>query len=274
MNLSIYCWTELIVKHKNRIRTSLDLFEMYAHIKTSFVSKMDGYTFEEWNFNFDLLPIVDATYILYLEGSSRIHMIKQQIFRMAPTKKVYLVRNEGHRKVRKPLIEQTSKADCAYSHYMTVKHALKNSYERVLILEDDFIFEKEMYDPTNLQSISNFLLDNDLRSYFLGMVPYCLLPASLDLSHWKILAGGASQGVIHSSRGMRSLVADFEKDQNITLQIDTYLAARDAYTFHIPLCTQKFDLTENRETKWGNKEKFFDRVSFLGCRNSGNGQRI
>ena len=136
---------------------------------------MEGYTFEEWNFNSCFFPLLDATYILYLEGSPRLSQIKNQIFKNPPSKKVYLVRNLGYKKVKKPLIEQSTRADCTASHYMAAKHALISKYENILILEDDFIFFDDIYDPTIISEISNFIVDNDIRSYFLGSFPFLML---------------------------------------------------------------------------------------------------
>ena len=211
---------------------------------------MDSYIFEEWNFNSCLFPSVEATYILYLEGSDRIHNIKRQIFKNPPSTKVFLVRNKGYKKVKKPIISQTSAADCAYSHYTAAKHALKANYNQILILEDDFIFERDLLDQYNLEKVNEFISTREFKRYFLGVVPFLLLP-TLEPCHWKILSGGAAQAIIHNKQGFGELIQDFEKDQNITLQIDIYLAARGAYTFCKPLITQIFDLTENRQTSWG-----------------------
>ena len=90
-----------------------------------------GYIFEEWNFNKEVFSNLDATYILYLEGSPRIDKIKTQIYKYPPTHKVYLVRNPGYKNVNKPLIKQNSECDCAFSHYIAAKHALHNKYSNM-----------------------------------------------------------------------------------------------------------------------------------------------
>jgi len=212
---------------------------------------MDGYTFEEWNFDNCFFPLLDATYILYLEGSPRLSQIKTQIFKNPPSKKVYLVRNLGYKKVTKPLIEQSTRADCSASHYMAAKHALKHNYENVLIMEDDFIFFEDIYDSTTIEEISDFIKNNDIRSYFLGVFPFFMFPATLDFKHFKILWGGGAHCIIHTSSGMKQFVKDFEADQSMTIMVDIYLAGKNAYAYHKCLCSQLVPETENRKTCWG-----------------------
>ena len=222
-----------------------------------------GITYTKWTFPESLFSIVDVTYILYLRGSPRIADIERQIKNSPPTKIVYLVTNDGYKKSHRPfLLEQSTLADCCYSHYNACDHAHKHGYNNILVLEDDFIFEKDILDLNNIKSIEKFILGNDIQRYFLGCIPFMLVPSSLNLHHYKMINGGASHAVIHTKRGIEKFLQDYQQDPKSLLQIDMYFAQNEAYTFHKSLCTQIFPMTQNRSENWGDAEtikgKFFN----------------
>ena len=57
---------------------------------------------EEYNYEKGLLD-VDATYILHLEGNGRLEQIQTQLEQYHPSRKVYLVYNQGYKKCQKNL---------------------------------------------------------------------------------------------------------------------------------------------------------------------------
>jgi hypothetical protein len=222
-----------------------------------------GITFTKWTFPESLFSIVDVTYILYLRGSPRIADVERQIKNSPPTKIVYLITNDGYKKSHRPFLpEQSTLADCCYSHYTACEHAHRHGYNNILILEDDFIFEKDIIDLNNTKSIEKFILGNDIQRYFLGCIPFMLVPSSLNLTHYKMINGGASHAVIHTKRGIETFLQDYRRDPKSLLQIDMYFAQNEAYTFHKSLCTQMFPMTQNRSENWGDTEtikgKFFN----------------
>ena len=100
---------------------------------------------------------VDATYIIHLRNNGRIEHIQEQLKEFQPTKNVYIVFNEGFKNCNKKLIEQISYQDLTDAFLQCFKHANENNYNNVLILEDDFIFNPDIKNFKNLQTINGFL---------------------------------------------------------------------------------------------------------------------
>jgi len=214
---------------------------------------MDFYTFIEWEFDNSLFDFVDATYILHLEGSPRLKRVKEQIFTNPLTNKTFLVNNPGFRKVSKPLPVQNSEADCAFSHYIVCKHALANNYQKILILEDDFILEKSCLElsSTDISEIKNYIT-NDIDHYFLGCTPIITVPTSWNLKHWNVLKGGTTHAMIHTHSGTKKIVEDYEKNPSQIGGIDMYIFGNHScHMYYKPLITQTFPDTENKLTCWG-----------------------
>jgi hypothetical protein len=163
----------------------------------------------------------------------------------------------------------SSSDDCTFSHYITAKHAHTNKYENILILEDDFIFEEDIYDKDNIDYIETFILSklegNNIKRYFLGCAPIILLPASLDCYHYKLLYGGAAQAVIHTKLSINTFINDYEINPKNIKGPDLYFVNNgDTYTYYKPLITQLFPETENRLTTWGKSDSLFSWLSNFG----------
>jgi hypothetical protein len=100
---------------------------------------------------------IDVTYILYLEGNiERYNSILKQIQKYQPTKNIYLISNKGYKKCKKNVNVNNATHDCTYSHIEAYIHAENNNFNNILILEDDFIFDEDLNDPTNIKHIYVF----------------------------------------------------------------------------------------------------------------------
>lgn len=85
---------------------------------------------------------VDVTYIIHLENSGRYDNILKQLEKYKPTKIVYILLNKGFSKCNKTGIE-SSHADLTDCYLQIFKHAHKQNFGNVLILEDDFVFNEK-----------------------------------------------------------------------------------------------------------------------------------
>ena len=213
---------------------------------------MDLYEFVESTRSNPKFGDIDATYVLHLKGSSRLKNVQEQLSTHPLTSKTFIMENPGYKKVNKPLPRQNSEADVAYSHYIACKHALENNFNRVLVLEDDFIIEKELLDQNVTNDVQDYLDKDGIDHYFLGCTPFIAVPSSLDLKHWRVLYGGCAHAVIHTLSGLKKLVEAYETKAEEIYGIDLYLFGNHkCYMHYQPLITQTFPETENKKTAWG-----------------------
>ena len=208
---------------------------------------MDLYKFDsiiESNFKFEF---IDATYVLTLKDSPRISTVTTQLHKTPLSKLTYIVENPGYKKIDKPLPRQDTEADIAYSHYIICKHAIENSYNTILVLEDDFVLEEELEHPSVARDIKHFL-SQKVDTYFLGCTPFVSIPASFNLKHWYVPYGGTAHAMIHQSSGIQKLVEFYEKNALTIKGIDLVIfKINRCYMYYDPLITQTFPKTENSQ---------------------------
>ena len=84
---------------------------------------------------------VDCTYILHLENNGRFNNIMHQLSKNIPTKKIYIVYNKGFKKCNKILKIQNTTHNLVNFNLITINHSIRNNFNNILILEDDFIFD-------------------------------------------------------------------------------------------------------------------------------------
>jgi hypothetical protein len=205
---------------------------------------------------------IDCTYILYLEGNNdRYLKLMEQIKKYPLTKNVYLVRNKGYKKCKKSNKIKNSANDCINSHYEVYVHAELNEFNNIAILEDDFIFDKDIDNEENINAINSFLNKKKDTNfiYLFGCISY--LVNKVDFYNYEVFNfGGAHTYVI--SKKCRQQIVNQDRDQFIKL---SYFEARlqtnanNVYMFYKPLSYQTFPDTENRKvwsTMYGKARNF------------------
>jgi len=204
---------------------------------------MESYKFKKIIFNDGFLNnSTDATYIIHLEGNGRYEHIQKQLSEYHPTNIVYILYNKGYKKSKKKSFINSSSLDLIDAFLKVFKHANKKNYNNILILEDDFIFSKEIKKKEHIDKVNDTI--NNLEDinflYLLGCIPYTQIP--YDLCNYRIISTG-THAVIYS-----------KKNRNKTLKINQqYIKDWDAFnnqninriTYYIPLCYQLFPETEN-----------------------------
>jgi hypothetical protein len=204
-----------------------------------------GNNFKEINFASGILDeCVDITYIIYLEGSERIHNINEQLKNFQPTKKVLILYNKGYKFKQNPLINTPplDLIDC----FMTIfKHAKTNNYENILILEDDFIFSNKIQSNKCVDDINHFLKSkhSDNFIYLLGCLPFILIPYDIELKHYRNILSLGAHSIIYS-RKMRDDFLSTKNQYNIK-DWDEEMLKQTRYSYHQILCYQLFPNTEN-----------------------------
>jgi hypothetical protein len=217
-------------------------------------SNRSCYTFQTLTFESGFLDAgVDATYIITMEDGPRYKECFEKLKVYQPTKTVYLVVNKGFKKCKKTLPKQTSMYDIIDANMQIFNHSKEHKYENVLILEDDFIFNDTILDPTVSTRVNTFLNERRRTSfmYVLGCLPAYVVPYTLHT--FRVIWAHAMHAVIYSSSLREEILEYSEKNVIHDWDMDlSYLCLKrmNKFTYKFPLCYQTIPNTENKQA-WG-----------------------
>ena len=206
------------------------------------------YKFKEYTYYDGLLnSCIDATYIIHLVNNGRYDDIQKQLNKYHPSNKVYLVENKGYKNCKKKLPKNTPSYDLIDSYIHIFKHANKNNYNNILILEDDFIFNPKIKNKHVCKDISNFInKKNESFVYYLGCLPY--LKYNLLSNHEKVFMATGTHAVIYSKKFRQNILnSNTNKIYDWDLNIAHNQLSLNKYCYRIPLCYQCFPETENQK---------------------------
>jgi hypothetical protein len=202
------------------------------------------YYFKKILFNDGLFnKSIDATYILHVVNNGRLNNILNELKKYHPTNIVYILFNKGYKKCNKNLYVKNTLYDIVDANYEIFKHAQINNYYDILILEDDFFFDKKVLNNFHINNINNFILSKKNKEYIyhLGCQPIIYSRVNLynNLGHF---VGGVHSSVF--SKKFRDL---FFKDEISKISDwDIYLNYKTKrYFYYIPLCYQFLNETDN-----------------------------
>jgi len=203
------------------------------------------YRFEKIIFNDPIFKEVKATYIIHLENNGRLENIKLQLKKFHTTENVYILFNKGFKNCNKSDEIKISYADLMDCYHHVFKDADKKGYEYILVLEDDFFFNKKILDKTHSFSIDTFLHKKKGQNYlyFLGCFP--IIQYSLFGDHNRILFSGGTHSCIYSKSFIHNYAFDFpSKNQHW----DTYMIQNCITRFKYKeiLCYQLYSKTSNQ----------------------------
>lgn len=213
------------------------------------------YKFEKLNYDSGLLDTnVDVTYIIHLENSGRYDNILKQLEKYKPTKIVYILLNKGFTKCNKTGIE-SSHADLTDCYLQIFKHAQKQNFDNVLILEDDFVFNEKIKEKEHIKNINTFLEKKagDNFIYFLGAIPWFLIP--YNSYNYRCILSSGTHSVIYSKSHRDDFLENFSKRMMVTdWDINYNINFTSRFIYYTPLCYQICDNSENsRNPKFENK---------------------
>jgi hypothetical protein len=213
------------------------------------------YTFEKLNYESGLLDsCVDVTYIIHLENSERYDNIIKQLEQTKPTKTVYILLNKGYKKCNKLGIKN-SFADLTDSYLQIFKHAQKQNFGNILILEDDFIFSEKIKEKEHITNINSFLekKSGDNFIYFLGAIPWLLVP--YDFYNYRCMFSTGTHSVIYSKSHRDDFLENFNKKMLISdWDVNYHINLTSRFIYYTPLCYQIFSSTENsKASRFQNK---------------------
>lgn len=217
-------------------------------------SNHNCYTFQKMEFKNGFLDAsVDATYIITMEGGPRYQECIEKLKEYQPTKRVYILLNKGFKKCKKELPKQSSMYDIIDANLQIFKHALRHNYETILILEDDFIFHKDILDTSVNKNVNRFLNNYKQTSfiYTLGCLPVYVTPYTFNT--FMVLWGHGMHAVVYSKQ-FRNHILEYTKSNQLNdwdMDISKIcLKEMNKFMYRYPLCYQTIPNTENKQS-WG-----------------------
>ena len=205
------------------------------------------YTFKRMEVEKGLFdPSVDATYVITLEGNGRYERVVEQLKKYHPTRIVYIMTNKGFKKCKKNLLMDLPRCDLTDAFMNTFKHAKKEGYKNILVLEDDFIFSDDVLDPKTDDIVNKFVAARTDTKFFyvLGALPMFQIP--YDQYHNIIYGFGGTHAIIYSELFRDRAMRDYT-DRKID-DWDVYTNdGFSQYAYYKPLAYQTFPMTENRK---------------------------
>jgi hypothetical protein len=204
------------------------------------------YTFEEILFDDEFLPAVDVTYIIHLEGNGREPHIQEQLKEYHPTKRLFILHNQGFKKCEKKNVA-IPPIDLVDAFLQIFKHARERQYDNILILEDDFIFSEKMKDPYHQNNVNEFIKTKQGENfmYFLGCLPHLVVPNTY--TTYTVFSSSATHSVIYSKQNRDEML---KLEQSTIMDWDDHSSSYPLYMYYVPLCYQLFPETDNYN-HWG-----------------------
>ena len=200
-----------------------------------------------------MFPTVDATYVIHLKGNGRYNDVKEQLDQYPFTKVVHILSNEGFKKCSKPNIK-SSVQDIIDANLYCMKHAKRQQYDNILIIEDDFIVDHQIHKHTD--NINNFVKTHEKKEfiYRLGCIPGIMIP--YDSNNYRGHSGG-SHAVIYSKKMCNTILKiKQEKINDWDEYINIYYVP---YIYYTPIVYQLFPETENK-SKWGSTGNMYTKI--------------
>ena len=206
------------------------------------------YKFKKYNYNNPIFyDTIDATYVINLENNGRLNNIIKQLSTYHPTKIIYICFNKGYKKCKKQKFITNPPLDLVDCNINIFKHAKSLNYNNILVLEDDFIFNKEIKNKTNINNINDFINTNHNFCYLLGCLPMFMIPYNFNT--YQYLISGGMHAVIYSKKYRNNILNLNQKDIH-DWDLYSWKFIKNRYCYYKPLCYQLFPHTENSDY-WG-----------------------
>tara|TARA_B110000208_G_C11793636_1_gene438628 strand:- start:999 stop:1823 length:825 start_codon:yes stop_codon:yes gene_type:complete len=201
--------------------------------------------------------IIDAVYVITLKNSYRLKNVYKQINEFKLSKNNYIQINERYKNCKIDLCKQKSAYHLYKNNFNICNHALKNKFNNILILEDDFIFDNQIKNKNIIKDLEYFFNNYEFDIYSLGSPFLFIIPKTL--KHFKYLYGGLAHAIIFSKNGMEKLVKEYNRNPCMKNKSNdehhdilfNYMY-NNKYMYYKPLCYQPLENTEN-QSSWDNK---------------------
>lgn len=225
------------------------------------------YNFKLREYNIGIFDnFIDITYIITLEGNGRKENIKNQLLKYIPTKKIYIVYNKGYKNCEKKLYKNIPAYDLIDTNLNILKHSIKNNFNNILILEDDFIFNDNVNNINIINNIELFIEKNKNETFYfnLGPTPILFYP-NINICNpiFKGIYSGSAHSIIFNKKIQYEILKKSIIDKNFKkyLHWDSFIFSNyNNYFYKIPLCYQIYSITENQQYWFGDDKNSFTNI--------------
>tara|TARA_B100001250_G_scaffold411918_1_gene441786 strand:- start:103 stop:945 length:843 start_codon:yes stop_codon:yes gene_type:complete len=204
------------------------------------------YEYKKFKYNDGIFKNIDATYIINLKNNGRLPHIKNQLKKYHPSDITYIAFNKGYRKCKKDESITNSALDLIDANRNILNHSIENKHDTILILEDDFEFDKKVKIKIHRNNIDEFISENIRNKfiYYLGTLP--VIKSYSKNNHQHIYASAGTHACIYSKAMKHNLLSNIENQSDWDGYVTKYPFSQ--YSYFIPLCYQLFPETENQKS--------------------------
>lgn len=207
------------------------------------------YRFERHTFdipgNFE--TCIDATYVLIMEGSPREDQIKKQVEQANITSTIIYQWNKGYKNCEKNLRVRKPNYDLEHALKNAFKHALRQGYKRIMVLEDDCEFCHRVRNPVIYDDVCRFIKKNNPDIYTFGSFFPIINPLGTS-NHQRLFFNAGSHCIIYNEKYMKWLLKNNCLLGHVDLETNRHWSK---FTYKLPLAYQKAESTENTREGFG-----------------------
>ena len=199
--------------------------------------------------------IIDAVYVILLEGTHRTNNVYTQLNEFKLCKNIHIQINKGYKRCNKFFNNHKIKLpniDIIDSNIHVFNDAKKKNYNNILYLQDDFILDEAIKDKFHINNLKKFINNNNFNLYNLGCVSIMTLPTKY-LTTLKSYYYLSAQSIIFSKNKRNIILKKYKNiNHNSNIQDDIWYneILNKKYLYYRPLCYQTYPLTDNRKTCW------------------------
>lgn len=187
--------------------------------------------------------LIDAAYILTIDGSVRTRQCLRRVLSSAPLNRVTVQHNRTYAVCNKHRVTSND-LDIRHAIAHCIRGALARGDKRVILMEDDCEFIPSQITPVNMKRLATFLDTVEIDAYLLGCVPMISTQTACG-EHLCIHRGGGLHATIWTRSGMQNFlnkVAQTETNEFVDVLITTTLRV---YAPIAPFAVQKHPDTTN-----------------------------
>lgn len=207
------------------------------------------YNYEKIRSTNSLFPIVECTYVLIMNSSKYEKRVREQLKKYPISSNILLQWNKGYKKCNKKLEDYYTSVDLTDATLTVLENAIRNNYNYICILEEDFIIRPEIVN--HCQEINKFIEFNNTNLFLLGSILLCV-----DKKEGNFMKVSYKQGT-HAIIINRETIHKYRKEilvnrlRDIDILTNKYIDNK--YCYKKPLIIQVLDATEN-QSNWGKNE--------------------